>query len=75
MDALGHQARAGHVEAASPAVPVEEVEVRTPVVINEESSLTVVAPLNNGVRPTRNADSGHARHVQDRPLAGRKADK
>ncbi|MCH7721597.1 MAG: hypothetical protein IH988_11530, partial [Planctomycetes bacterium] len=49
----------------------EEFEVRTAVVINEENILTVVAALNNVVRLTRNDDSGHARHADNLPLAGR----
>ncbi len=50
----------------------EEFEVRTAVVVNEENVLRVAAALNNGVRPTRNDDSGPARRADERPLAGRK---
>ncbi len=60
------------VEAEALAVLAEEFEVRTAVVINEENILTVVAALNNVVRLTRNDDSGHARHPDNLPLAGRR---
>ncbi|MCH8806269.1 MAG: hypothetical protein IH986_09300 [Planctomycetes bacterium] len=79
---MGHQAIAKYVELVDPAcwaealaVLAEEFEVRTAVVINEENILTVVAALNNVVRLTRNDDSGHARHAQNLPLAGRKGNK
>ena len=66
---------AKYVEAEALAVLAEEFEVRTAVVINEENILTVVAALNNVVRLTRNDDSGHARHADNLPLAGRKVNK
>ncbi len=47
--------------------------MRTVVVINEENILVLlwrIAALNNVVRLTRNDDSGHARHVDNLPLAG-----
>ena len=75
MDVVGHQAIAKYVEAEARAVLAEEFEVRTAVVINEENILTVVAALNNVVRLTRNDDSGHARHADNLPLAGRKVNK
>ena len=56
----------------------EEFEVRTAIVINEEKILIRlwrIAALNNVVRLTRNGDSGHARHAENLPLAGRKANK
>ena len=69
---VGHQTIAGCVEAESLAVLAEEFEVRTAAVINEENSPTVVAALNNAVRPTRNDDSGHARNADNLPLVCRK---
>ena len=72
MDAVGHQAMAKCVDAEALA---EEFEVRTALVINEENIQTVVAALNNVVRLTRNDDSGHARHADNLPLAGRKMNK
>ena len=43
----------------------EEFEVRTPVVINEEDILTVMAAPNNAVWLTRNDDSDHAAHADN----------
>ena len=63
---------AGCVEAEAPAVLAEECEVRTAVVVNDENTLTIVAALNNVVRLPRNDDSGHARHADNPPFAGRK---
>ena len=48
----------------------EEFEVRTAAVIDEENILTVVAALNNGVRLTRNDDSGYATNADNLRLAG-----
>ncbi len=45
------------------------------VVINEENIPTLVTAQNNVVRLTRNDDSGHARHADNLPLAGRKVNK
>ena len=56
-------------------MPAEEFEVRTAVVVSEQNILTVVAALNNLLRLTRNDDSGHARHADKLPLAGRKVNK
>ncbi len=76
MDVVGHQAIALCVEAEAFAVLAQEFEVRTAVVvINEQNTLTLVAALNNVVQLTRNDDSGHARHADNRPLAGRKVNK
>ena len=64
MDEVGHQAMAGCVEAEAVAVHVEEFQVRTAVVFNEENILVRlwrIAALNNVVRLTRNDDSRHAR--------------
>ncbi len=72
---VGHQVIALCVEAEALAVLAEEFEVRTAVLINEENILVRlwrIAALNNVVRPTRNDDSGHARHADNLPLAGRK---
>ena len=65
-------------DLADPGVthgPAEEFEVRPAAVIREEKILAVVAALNNFVRLTRNDDSGHARHADNLPLAGRKVSK
>ena len=67
------QATAGRVEAEALAVLAEEFEGRTALAINEENALTVAAALNNVLRLTRNDDSGHARHADNRPLTRRKA--
>ncbi len=67
------RAIAKQVEAESLAVLAEEFEVRTEFVINEENILRVVTALNNVVRLTRNDDSGHTRHADNLPLAGRKS--
>ncbi len=73
-----NQAIAKYVEAEALAVLAEEFEVRAAVVVNEENILSRLwrtAALNNVVRLTRNDDSGHARHADNPPLAGRKANK
>ena len=75
MDVIGHKAIAKQAEAEALAVFAEEFEVRTAVVIHEENILTIVAALNNVVRLSRNDDSGHARHDDNLPLAGRKVNK
>ena len=49
----------------------EEFELRTAVSINEENIPTVTAALDIVLRLTRNDDSGHARHADNLPLAGR----
>ena len=75
---LGHQAIAKYVEAQALAVLAEEFEVRTAAVINDENipvRLWRIAALNNVVLLTRNDDSGHARHADNLPLAGRKVNK
>ena len=43
MDAVGHQAITKYAEAEALAVPAEEFEVRTAVVINEENTLLLRA--------------------------------
>ncbi len=72
------QAIARYVEAEALAAFAEEFEVRTAGAINEENILVrlwrIAAP-NNVVRMTRNDDSGHARHADGRPLAGRTVNK
>ncbi len=78
MDVVGHQAIAKYVEAEARAVLAEEFEVRTAVVLNQENILVRlwrIAALNNVVRLTRNDDSGHARHADNLPFAGRKVNK
>ncbi len=66
-----------HQNGHSPVL-AEEFEVRTGDVINEKDTLIRlwrIAALNNVVRLTRNEDSGHVRHADNRPLAGRKVTK
>ncbi len=78
MDVVGHQAIAKYVEAEALAVLAEELDLRTAVVINEENILIRlwrITALNNVVRLTRNDDSGHARHADNRPRADRKVNK
>ena len=75
---VGHQAMADCVEAEALAVLAEEFALRTAVVINEEDILVRlwrIAALNNVVRLTRIDDSGHARHADNLPIAGRKVNK
>ncbi len=78
MNVVGHQAITKYVEAEALVVLAEEFEVRTAVVINEANILMRlwrIVALNNVVRLTRNDDSGHARHADNLPLAGRKVNK
>ena len=72
------QAIAKYVEAVALAVLAEEFKVRTAVVVNQENILVRlwrIAALNRVVGLTRNNNSGHARHTDNLPLAGRNVNK
>ncbi len=72
------QATADCVEAEAMSILAEEFDLHTAVVVNEENILVRqwrITALNNAVRLTRNDDSGHARHADNLPLAGRKVNK
>lgn len=56
----------------------QEFELRSAVVVNEENILVRVwriAALNNVAWLPRNDHSGHSRHADNLPLAGRKVNK
>ena len=62
MNVIGHQAIAEQRDAMTMRAFVEGLEIETPVVVEQEDVLAVVAPLRDVMRRARRRHPGHTSH-------------